>query len=541
MPEGVPIRIPHEYVNDDTVKLLRWIVEEGQEVFEGQTLVEVETSKALVELAATATGRVWHRVKPGGDVRVGEIVGYISVNGDSATSFKDLLTPGRHDEMAAQHVNDKLPADTRFSKKALELLEANAVSPSLFSERGLVREQDVREYLNRERDGGESASNVHFALEGMSLDRITFPSSFDDCQHGKIDPEFLLQLRKDPESFARLSTVEKCEAYRNHGASVGDRVFLGAGSILIAPQIVIGEHVQFGINTSIQCRERFLVGRLTSFRGGLSVRGGVVVLGENIFAGGNIQLGGGGNGDPWSVLSVGDGTYIGDDVFINTCRPVLIGKEVFLTQRSIVVTHNIGHSILEGYENRFAAVVLEDYSQVGMNSTIYAGSRVGRGSIVMSNSYVISSIPPNKLAGGVPARVIREATRSLDRRRQIEIVHEMMREYHELLARKGYTVSQFQREPFPTFEVRCKEKRFQLSFLESCSEADSRPEPVDESIIWTFRDCCKELQQGSTVIDLLAKSASGGGGVFAEMTREFLRKHGIRLEPGPWRYSGALI
>jgi hypothetical protein len=159
----------------------------------------------------------------------------------------------------------------------------------------------------------------------------------------------------------------------------------------------------------------------------------------------------------------------------------------------------------------------------------------------MSNSYVISSIPPNKLAGGVPARVIREATRPLDRQKQTEIVHEMMREYHDLLARKGYAVSQFQREPFPTFEVRCKEKRFQLSFLENYSEVHQRPEPMDESIIWTFRGSCKEPQQGSTVIDLLAKSVSGGGGIFAEMTREFLRKHGIRLEPGPWRYSGALI
>ena len=28
--------------------------------------------------------------------------------------------------------------------------------------------------------------------------------------------------------------------------------------------------------------------------------------------------------------------------------------------RSLIVTHNIGHSVLEGFENRFAPVVLED-------------------------------------------------------------------------------------------------------------------------------------------------------------------------------------
>jgi acetyltransferase-like isoleucine patch superfamily enzyme len=266
-----------------------------------------------------------------------------------------------------------------------------------------------------------------------------------------------------------------------------------------------------------------------------------VVLGENLFAGRNIQIGGGGHNDPYSVLGVGDGTFIGDDVFINICRPVLIGKEVFLTQRSILVTHNVGHSILEGYENRFAPIVLEDFSQVGMNSTIYAGTRVGRGSIVMSNSYVVSSVPPGKLAAGIPARVIRDAARPLDRKKQIEIVHGMMREYHELLTRKGYVVSPLQSEPFHTFDMQYKDKRFQLFFLESYSDASILPEPVDESILWTLEKSNEGSQDGFAVIDLLAKTFLGNGGIFAETTREFLRKRGIRLEPGPWRYQGGLI
>lgn len=307
MPEGLPIRIPHEFVNDDTVKLVRWVVEEGQQVQEGQTLAEVETSKALVELAALQTGRVSKRAKPGEEVRVGAIVGYISANGDSAASFEDSLAPGRDDRGAAS-LKEEPPSDTRFSKKALELLNANRVSPSLFSGRGLVREQDVLEHLTREREKQGSAPSAHFAVDGIPLDRLSLPASFGDLEHGRIDPEFLSQLRNEPESFSRLSSAEKCEAYRKHGAVVGAGVLFGAGTIVIAPQIVIGDRVEIGSHASVECRERLLLGRLTSFRSGLSVRGGTIVLGENVFAGRNVQVGGGGHGDPYAVLAVGDGT-----------------------------------------------------------------------------------------------------------------------------------------------------------------------------------------------------------------------------------------
>src|ERR1039458_4428870 len=176
---------------------------------------------------------------------------------------------------------------------------------------------------------------------------------------------------------------------------------------------------------------------------------------------------GGRNAHPWALLFVGDMAYLGDDVFINICRPVLIGKEVFLTQRSLLVTHNIGHSVLEGYENRFAPIVLEDYSQIGMNCTVYAGASIGRAAIVGSNSYVISSIPAGKLAMGVPARVIRDAARPLTRERQVQIVEAMIRQYHELLSLKGYEVSPMEIPRARGFALSPGGKRFQLIFVET--------------------------------------------------------------------------
>ena len=113
------------------------------------------------------------------------------------------------------------------------------------------------------------------------------------------------------------------------------------------------------------------------------------------------------------MLTVGDLAFVGDEAFVNVCRPVLIGREVFLTMRSLIVTHNIGHSVLEGFENRFAPVVLEDRAQVGLGAVVYAGCRIGTEAIVASNSYVTSDIAPGSFAIGVPARVTgARATRS---------------------------------------------------------------------------------------------------------------------------------
>jgi acetyltransferase-like isoleucine patch superfamily enzyme len=546
MSEPTAIRVPLDNVNDETVKLVNWLVQEGQEVHEGQLLAEVETSKALVEMIAPLAGKVWIRVQAGHDVPVGAVVAYITTNGASsqppAIELPQRVNSTENDlNSSSSNTASVLPPGTSFSKKALELLEQHQIPAEQFAGRGMVREQHVRQYLEQKTSSGQPAAELHFALGGLRLDQVSLPRAFADKKSGLVDAQFLDGLRSRPEAFSALPSSEKCNLYRKHGANIGDGVILGPGTIVIAPQIVIAEGTQFAENSSIHCRERFCVGALTSFRRNLTVRGGTVVLGESIFAGQNIQIGGGGNADPWSLLCIGDDTYIGDDVFINICRPVLIGREVFLTQRSLLVTHNIGHSVLEGFENRFAPIVLEDFSQIGMNSTVYAGSWVGRSAIVGSNSYVISSIPAGKLAMGVPARVLRDAARPLDRPRQLELVQKMVRDYHELLQLKGHQPSVLENSPHLQFTLQHLGKRFQFIFVESFLQFRPDPEPAGETVIWTFDSSPDALHPGSTLMNLLKKEITGPSGLFANSTREFLRKRGIRCKPGPWRYRQGLI
>jgi carbonic anhydrase/acetyltransferase-like protein (isoleucine patch superfamily) len=230
------------------------------------------------------------------------------------------------------------------------------------------------------------------------------------------------------------------------------------------------------------------------------------------------------------VLTVGDLAFVGDEAFVNVCRPVLIGREVFLTMRSMIVTHNIGHSLLEGFENRFAPVVLEDRSQIGLGAVVYAGCRIGAEAIVASNSYVTGDIAAGAFAIGVPARVTGSSSHKVSRARQIELARRMIDDLHELLSLRGHEVSAISEGETRSFEVNGVQVVFVPSFTAASSDA----------VVLTL-EMHGQPSEGVAVLDLLERKVHGSGGIVLEAVREFCRKRGIRFEPGPWRYRGGLV
>ena len=273
--------------------------------------------------------------------------------------------------------------------------------------------------------------------------------------------------------------------------------------------VAIGASSQFGADLELACRRAF--------------------LGAGIWAGRSIRFGGGGHRDPWAVLTVGDLAFVGDEAFVNVCRPVLIGREVFLTMRSLIVTHNIGHSVLEGFENRFAPVVVEDRAQVGLGAVIYAGCRIGAEAIVASNSYVTSDIAPGSFAIGVPARVTGSSSHKVSRARQTELGRRMIDDLHELLGLHGHEVSAIDDGETRAFEV------------EGVNVAFDRPSRRRARRQSFSRSRYKPNFPGVAVLDLVERRVHGSGGVVLDSVREFCRKRGIRFEPGPWRYRGGLL
>jgi len=126
------VRTPRETVNDDIVIIAAWRVAEGSAVRSQDVIVDIETSKAVLEVEAEADGFL-HILHPqGAEVPVGELVGQIV---SEVVASEPAAT--------AAIANTADAAGTSISKKAQRLIDEHGIDPSVFDGQGLIREVDV--------------------------------------------------------------------------------------------------------------------------------------------------------------------------------------------------------------------------------------------------------------------------------------------------------------------------------------------------------------------------------------------------------------
>lgn len=112
---------------------------------------------------------------------------------------------------------------------------------------------------------------------------------------------------------------------------------------------------------------------------------------------------------------------VGDVIIGSCCRiglsntiigPVRIGNDVNLAQGIVVsgLNHNYTDPtqtiISQGVST--APIVIEDDVWVGANAVILAGVTIGRHSVIAAGSVVTRDVPPLTLAGGCPARPLKQ-------------------------------------------------------------------------------------------------------------------------------------
>jgi acyl-CoA synthetase (AMP-forming)/AMP-acid ligase II/acetyltransferase-like isoleucine patch superfamily enzyme/acyl carrier protein len=112
------------------------------------------------------------------------------------------------------------------------------------------------------------------------------------------------------------------------------------------------------------------------------------------------------------VLKIGDGTFIGDYVFISCALSIEIGKHVVFSDRVFLSDSNHCFDnpdlpILLQANTLGHPIVIEDHAWIGINVVILEGVTIGRHSIVSASSVVTSDVPPFSVVAGNPARVVR--------------------------------------------------------------------------------------------------------------------------------------
>jgi acetyltransferase-like isoleucine patch superfamily enzyme len=507
------IVLTREDANTEYALLAEWLVEDRTEVTAGQPVCVVETTKATVEVESPGSGTLVQLYGEDVEVELGKTIAYVA---ESAEELAQI------EAKAEAKPTTPSAGDRKATRKAVELAELHGIDLAAIEKRGFITEKDIEAVVLAHKAAAPASGP---ALAGVSTVGVSLPATFD-IAGGELDPALLESL--DHEGFRALAPADKVTALRDAGALIGNGVELGEDSLVVAPRIVIEDGVTLGPRATVVCEEVVAIGELSQFGPDLELRCRRAFLGAGIWGGRSVRFGGGGHRDPWATLAVGDLAFVGDEAFVNVCRPVLIGREVFLTMRSLIVTHNIGHSVLEGFENRFAPVVLEDRSQVGLGAVLYAGARVGREAIVASGSYVVGEIPAGAFAIGVPAKPTGSASHKLSEARRLELARRFVDDLHELLALRGHDVSAIENDGFVVEGTR-------IAFAESYRGG------VDPPAVVLALGVRGDVPEGVAVIDLLGRRVHGEGGVVLDSVREFCRKRGIKLEPGPWKYPGGLI
>ena len=109
---------------------------------------------------------------------------------------------------------------------------------------------------------------------------------------------------------------------------------------------------------------------------------------------------------PWK-LTIGDYSWIGDDVDLYTLGEIDIGNNVVISQRSYLCTasHNYKKKNFPIYQK---PIKICDEVWIATDVFIAPGITIGRGTVIGSRSSVYKDIPSNKVCLGHPAKIIRE-------------------------------------------------------------------------------------------------------------------------------------
>lgn len=138
------------------------------------------------------------------------------------------------------------------------------------------------------------------------------------------------------------------------------------------------------------------------------LRAAGVVIGEGTGIGGRLWIAGGAR--PASRLVIGDNCFVNDGCRFDMSAPVELADGAYLAHDVAVLTasHALGPADHRAGAVTAAPVTIGRGAWIGARATLLGGVTVGAGSVVAAGAVVVSSVPPDTLVGGVPARVLRD-------------------------------------------------------------------------------------------------------------------------------------
>jgi putative colanic acid biosynthesis acetyltransferase WcaF len=108
---------------------------------------------------------------------------------------------------------------------------------------------------------------------------------------------------------------------------------------------------------------------------------------------------------PWK-LTVGDYSWIGDDVVLYTLGEITLGTNVVVSQKSYLCTgsHDYRAPAFDIYAQ---PIVVEDQAWVSTDVFVAPGITIGHSAVIGARSTVLQNMPANMVCAGYPAKPLK--------------------------------------------------------------------------------------------------------------------------------------
>ncbi|MEO9319779.1 MAG: acyltransferase [Nitrososphaera sp.] len=263
------------------------------------------------------------------------------------------------------------------------------------------------------------------------------------------------------------------------------------------------------IGDGVNIKERSV---LNAFRG-ISI-GDRTIIDRDVFVGGMQS--------EKSELAVGSDCVILYRSYLNTTRKITIGNGTGVGGYVRIFTHSAWQNALTGNPVRFADVNLGNDVWIAWDITIMPGVTVHDKATVGTGALVTKDIPPDCIAVGVPARVVKDRTREPQdlpdkNRLMIDILNDF----------EGYAASFLKlRVSLKTTRDSCIVRMPHNRVLEFRPFLEDFKEPDSKSVLISFRIPNAIKRGGTEWVELDTLSAKAPS---ATEFIEFIRRYGVRI------------
>ncbi len=180
--------------NDDSVKIISWLVANKEYVVEGQPIATVETSKTNVDIESDSSGYILQHYQCGDMLTVGSCF---------ASLYKSI--EAMQDKALIHDLNMKSPTTSKhqegkFSHSARKYIEENKLNPDDFTGLGLVTIEKIKATLTAKTEEVFDLDKIIFpqaSVEKMSFSKLTEIAILGRGKEGLISSSLTIQFNTD--------------------------------------------------------------------------------------------------------------------------------------------------------------------------------------------------------------------------------------------------------------------------------------------------------------------------------------------------------